>query len=471
MSDRKSMGVVGLGVMGSNLALNVAEKGYDVAAYDPWEEARSRFSTSLSTVEARRIVLVENTAALVNALPEPRTILIMVKAGEPVDAVIADLVPVLRPGDTLIDGGNSHYQDTINREAALNAKGFYFIGLGISGGEEGARHGPSLMAGGAETAYANSRPILEAIAAKFEDEPCCALVGSDGAGHFVKMVHNGIEYGIMQVISEAYVLLRDLCGINHADMAEVFRAWNKTELSSYLVEITADILGRKDEFSDGPLVEMILDKAGQKGTGRWSSEAALELGIPTPTITEAVFARALASLKDERVAASSLLSGPDQATEPWDDEDAVDCIRQALLGAVVATYAQGLAVIEAAGRERGWAVDLSVIADIWRDGCVIRAALLDQVASAYKGNKHPGNLMCASDFARLHAATQAGWRRTLCMAVARGVPVPGLSSALSYYDGYRSDRLSANMIQAQRDYFGAHTYERLDRPGAFHTHW
>lgn len=471
MSNRKTMGVVGLGVMGSNLALNMSEKGFDVAVYDPWDEARLRFSSSLSSDEAQRLKIADSSEDLVSALPEPRTILIMVKAGEPVDAVIAELVPLLEPGDTLIDGGNSYYQETINRESMLNAKGLYFIGLGISGGEEGARHGPSLMAGGTETAYANSRDILEAIAAKFDDEPCCALIGGDGAGHFVKMIHNGIEYGIMQVIAEAYVLLRDLCGKNHADMAEIFRTWNKTELSSYLVEITADILSRKDEFTDGPLVEMILDKAGQKGTGRWSSEAALELGIPTPTITEAVFARALASLKEERVEASAVMSGPDQAPKTWEGEDPVESIRQALLGAVVATYAQGLAVIKAGGQERGWAVDLSVIAGIWRDGCVIRSGLLDVIARSYKDRKSPRNLMCAPHFASLLAANQAGWRRTICEAVAQGVPVPGLSSALSYYDGYRSERLSANMIQAQRDYFGAHTYERFDRPGTFHTKW
>ncbi len=471
MSGHKAMGLVGLGVMGGNLALNMADKGYDVVAHDPWEDARSRLAARLSAEDARRIVLVADYAALVEALPDPRTILIMVKAGEPLDAVVADLAPRLSPGDTLIDGGNSHYRDTIGRELALKARNIQFIGLGVSGGAEGARHGPSLMAGGGANAYANCRPVLEAIAARYDGQPCCALVGSDGAGHFVKMIHNGIEYGLMQVISEAYVVLRDVLGLDHGRMAEVFRAWNQTDLASYLIEITADILDRRDGFGDGPLIEMILDTAGQKGTGRWSSEAALELGLPTPTITEAVFARALASMKDQRVAAAAILDGPDHAAEDWRDGDPVESIRQALLAATVTTFAQGLSVIEAAARDRDWATDLSVVADIWRDGCVIRARLLDDIARAYKGGAAPANLMCAPAFSRLLAAAQGGWRRTVRMAVARGLPVPGLGSALAYYDGYRSERLGANLIQAQRDYFGAHTYERIDRPGTFHTQW
>ncbi len=471
MSSQKSIGIVGLGVMGSNLALNISEKSFHVVAYDPWEEAKARFSSTLSAEDIQQISLVGSPEEVVKNLAQPRTILIMVMAGEPVDAVIAEFTPLLGPGDTLIDGGNSHYLDTIDRERALNARGLNFIGLGISGGEEGARFGPSLMAGGAKVAYANSRAILEAVAAKFDGRPCCALVGGDGAGHFVKMIHNGIEYGIMQVISEAYVLLRDLCNMNHEDMAEVFDNWNTTELSSYLVEITTDILRHKDGFTDAPLIEMIMDKAGQKGTGRWSSEAALALGIPTPTITEAVFSRALAALKDERVLASTVLEGPDLRSENWQADDASEAIRQALLGAFIATYAQGFAVIEAAGREKGWALDLSVIADIWRDGCVIRSGLLDHISRAYKADGNLQNLMCGAEFPALLANTQSGWRQTVCEAVSRGIPVPGLNSALSYYDGYRSERLSANMIQAQRDYFGAHTYERLDRPGSFHTKW
>jgi len=471
MTEACDIGVVGLGVMGRNLALNMADKGFSIGVYDTWTTAGATFAAGLSDAEARCITSAHTPAELVTRLAQPRTILVMVKAGDPVDDVIESLVPHLAPRDTLIDGGNSHYHDTIRRETALRAQGFHFIGLGISGGEEGARHGPSMMAGGAENAYANSRAILEAISAKFNGEPCCALVGGDGAGHFVKMVHNGIEYGIMQVIAEVYVILRDLCVMNHADMAAVFDAWNATKLPSYLVEITAQILAKKDDLSDTPLVEMILDKAGQKGTGRWSSEAALEFGVPTPSITEAVFARALASMKDQRITAAAVIEGPQPVHDAWADSDPVDCLGQALLGAVVAIYAQGFALIEAAGQERAWPMDLATVATIWREGCVIRAALLDDMARAYRSKSRPENLLADPGFAQLLADNQAGWRRAVAAAALNGIPAPGLSSALAYFDGYRSARSSANMIQAQRDFFGAHTYERTDRPGFFHTQW
>jgi len=473
------MGVVGLGVMGRNLALNMADHGFSVAVYDPWPDARTRFAAGLNG-SVDRVVLAETPADLVAALPRPRTILIMVKAGEPVDAVIADLAPLLEAGDTLIDGGNSHYPDTMRRENALRAQGLSFIGLGVSGGEDGARHGPSMMAGGAAEAYAQCRTVLEAIAARFApdtfDAPCCARVGGDGAGHFVKMIHNGIEYGIMQMIAEAFVLLRDVGRLDHPTMAAVFRRWNETDLASYLIEITATILDRRDDLADGPLVEAILDTAGQKGTGRWSSEAALELGIPTPTITEAVFARALASLKDERVATAAILSGPPVAASdpgaPWDPKGAeVEAVRQALLGAVISTFAQGLAVIRAGAREHGWDTDLATVAEIWRAGCVIRAALLDDIASAFRAPDAPATLLQAPAFAHRLMDVQNGWRRTVALGVLRGVPMPALSSALAYVDGARGAQSSANMIQAQRDYFGAHTYERIDRPGTFHTEW
>jgi 6-phosphogluconate dehydrogenase len=465
------IGVIGLGVMGRNLALNMAEKGFSVAAYDPWEEAREKFAVGLSPGEAERIIVAETPGDLVAALAAPRTILIMVKAGEPVDGVIESLLPHLEKGSTLIDGGNSHYLDTIRREAALQAAGCHFIGLGISGGAEGARHGPSLMAGGAQAAYDQARPVLETIAARFGGTPCCARVGGDGAGHFVKMIHNGIEYGVMQLIAEAFVLLRDAGGLTHGEMAETFRRWNDTELSSYLVEITAGILGKKDDFSPAPLVEMILDKAGQKGTGRWSSEAALELGIPVPTITEAVFARALAALKEERVAAGKVVAGPSPRPAIGSRDAFVENVRQALLGATIVTYAQGLAVIEAASEARNWSIDLADVAAIWRAGCVIRARLLDEVMRAFQGAGKPRNLICAPAFAALLTSAQGSWRQAVCVAIESGIPVPGLSSALAYFDGYRSPRLWANMIQAQRDYFGAHTYERTDRKGSFHTEW
>ncbi|MCP3870092.1 MAG: NADP-dependent phosphogluconate dehydrogenase [Gammaproteobacteria bacterium] len=463
------MGVVGLGVMGQNLVLNMVDKGFTVAVHDPWTEARDRFAGSLPLEAKERVHLVQGPMELVYSLSTPRTILIMVKAGDPVDAVIDSLLPHLAPGDTLIDGGNSHYRDTIRREASLTDRNVFFIGLGVSGGEKGARYGPSMMAGGERTAYENSRTVIEAIAARFNGEPCCALVGGDGAGHFVKMLHNGIEYGIMQAIAEAYVLLRDLVGLAHEEMADLFTAWNRTELGSYLVEITAEILRRKDDLGDGPLVEAILDTAGQKGTGRWSSEAALACGIPTPTITEAVFARSLASLKAERVAAASLMAGPD--FRGTGDAIPVESIRQALQGSIIATFSQGLALIEKGGREHGWDIDLSVIAAIWREGCVIRAGLLDAMSSAYRQSEKPANLMCAPKFRHMLAESQQGWRQTVSAATISGIPVPAIGSSLTYYDSYRSDRLWANMIQAQRDYFGAHTYERLDRAGSFHTRW
>jgi len=471
------MGLIGLGVMGRNLALNMADKGVAVAAYDPWPEASARFAESLTHPPVPSITVAETPADLVAALVPPRAVLIMVKAGEPVDAVIETLTPLLSAGDTLIDGGNSEYHDTRRRTAALGAKGVHFIGLGVSGGEEGARHGPSLMAGGSPDAWETCRVVLEAIAARFEGQPCCARVGTDGAGHFVKMIHNGIEYGIMQAIAETFVLLRDLGGLSHAAMAEIFRDWATGDLSSYLIEITATILGRRDDLGDGPLVEAILDTAGQKGTGRWSSEAALALGIPTPTITEAVFARALAALKDERVATAAGLSGPAAPAGPlpdplgWNGSASVDAARQALLGSLIVTYSQGLTVIQAGAAEYGWDTDLATVADIWRDGCVIRARLLDDIARAYRGKETPGSLLRAPSFARRLEACQDGWRRTVALAVTRGVPVPALSSALAYLDGARSETLWANMIQAQRDYFGAHTYQRVDRPGTFHTAW
>jgi 6-phosphogluconate dehydrogenase len=473
MNARESMGVVGLGVMGRNLALNMADHGFTVAAYDPWPDARTLFAASLNG-SGGHVSLTETPAALVAALPRPRTILIMVKAGAPVDAVIADLVPLLEAGDTLIDGGNSQYRDTMRREEALRTRGLHFIGLGVSGGEEGARHGPSMMAGGAADAYTECRDVLEAIAADYDGAPCCARVGADGAGHFVKMIHNGIEYGIMQMIAEAFVLLRDVGRLDHATMAAVFRRWNETDLASYLIEITATILDRRDDLADGPLVEAILDTAGQKGTGRWSTEAALELGVPTPTITEAVFARALASLKDERVATAAALAAPVAPADApaWDPEGPeVEAVRQALLGAVISTFAQGLAVIRAGAREHGWDTDLAAVAGIWRAGCVIRAALLDDIASAFRAPEAPGNLLQAPAFARRLMDVQDGWRRTVALGVMRGVPMPGLSSALAYVDGARTARSSANLIQAQRDFFGAHTYERIDRPGTFHTDW
>ena len=471
MEETRSIGLIGLGVMGQNLALNMTDHGFSVVGYDPWESARNTFSElAKNSANPDQVIICDDLDSFVQALPAPRSILLMVKAGEVVDQQIEQLLPLLSVGDAIIDGGNSHYHDTRRREKYLQEKQLYFIGLGISGGEEGARRGPAMMAGGAAASFSRIEPIFTAIAARFEDEPCCALVGPDGAGHFVKMIHNGIEYGIMQLIAETYVLLRDIGKLSHAEMSATFRAWNQTELASYLVEITADILTTPDEHSDHPLVEMILDKAGQKGTGRWSSEAALEAGIPTPTITSAVFARALSALKEERLVAANILTGPEPETNP-DKEAIVEAARQALLGSVTTTYAQGLAVITAASQEYSWQVDIATVASIWRAGCIIRAELLDTITRTYRQTEQPRNLMCAPGLAETLASVQQGWRTTLTSAINSGIPVPALSSALNYYDSYRSPRLWANMIQAQRDYFGAHTYERIDREGIFHSQW
>ena len=463
-----AMGLVGLGVMGRNLALNMADRGARVTAFDPWEPVRSAAAGILGAQGA----VVDDLPALAAALPTPRRVLIMVKAGAPVDGVIDGLAPVLDPGDILIDGGNSHYQDTLRRQAALAGRGLGFLGLGISGGEEGARHGPSLMAGGTQADYDRVAPVLTAIAARFDGRPCCARVGDGGAGHFVKMVHNGIEYAMMQAIAEAYDLMRGVLGLAPVQMADRFAHWNDGPLAGYLIGITADILATADpDAATTALVDRILDSAGQKGTGRWTSEAALALGVPTPTLTEAVFARALAALKAERVAAAAVLPGPDGSGTGPEQAGAQSDLGDALLGGFVAIYAQGLALIAAAGQEQGWAADLSSVAAIWRAGCIIRARLLDDIARAFAEAPDLANLVSAPFAREMLRGAAPGWRRTVGLAQRAGVPAPALASALAYVDGYRQARGPAALIQAQRDYFGAHTYRRLDRAGDFHTDW
>jgi len=411
-------------------------------------------------------------AELVGALKRPRTIMMMVKAGQAVDDFIAQVLPHLEPGDILIDGGNTHYPDTIRRSTLVEARGLLYVGTGVSGGEEGALTGPSIMPGGSAAAWPRVKPIFQAIAARTADgTPCCDWVGSDGAGHFVKMVHNGIEYGDMQVIGEAYDLLSRVAGLTARQMHEVFAAWNRGPLESYLTEITRDILGFTDD--DGtPLVEKILDRAGQKGTGKWMGIEALQLGVPLTLITEAVFGRCLSAMKDERVAAARVLPGPEPQLTGGRDAFVED-VRQALYASKIISYAQGYALMRAAAVEHGWTLDYGRIAQLWRGGCIIRSAFLDDIKRAFDADADLPNLLVDGFFRDVLLSSQGGWRRVVATAASTGVPAPAFMSALAYFDGYRAERLPANLLQAQRDYFGAHTYERVDRPRGqfFHTNW
>ena len=482
--------------MGENLVLNMASRGYTVAVHNRTTSKVDAFLAGRAA--GRTIVGARSPEELVSKLARPRRVMLMVQAGQAVDRVIEALVPLLEPGDVLIDGGNSNYQDTTRRTRALRESGILYVGAGVSGGEEGALLGPSIMPGGNPDAWPVLEPIFKAIAAKVDDgTPCCDWIGPEGAGHYVKMVHNGIEYGDMQMIAEAYSLLRDVGGIDPAAMSEVFASWNEGELSSYLVEITAGILARVDDETGRPLVDLILDAAGQKGTGKWTGIDSLMLGAPVTAITEAVFARALSALKEERVAASRILPGPaahggdgraavgssDPEAHAGDtpggrgfDADAAafaEDVRRALYASKICSYAQGFQLLSMASVEYGWRLDFGAIALMWRGGCIIRAAFLDRIKAAYDEAPDLANLLLAPYFRDAIAGAQAGWRRVVATAVLRGVPVPAFASALAWYDGYRSERLPANLLQAQRDYFGAHTYERVDRPRGefFHTDW
>ena len=462
------IGVVGLGVMGRNLAANLADHGAAVAGYDLDAGRRADF-----TAHVAGAVPCASPEELLAALKTPRTILMMVPAGAPVDALLSALLPRLSPGDVLIDGGNSHFRDTNRRSALAQESGVHFVGLGVSGGEEGARRGPALMAGGPAEALAPVAPLLTAIAARAPDgEPCFARVGPEGAGHFVKMIHNGIEYADMQLIAEAYHLLRTLGGFSYERLADSFAAWNAGELASYLMEITTGILRTRDAETGAPILEIIRDAAGQKGTGHWAATTALELGMPAPTIAEAVHARCLSALKDERLRASAAFPAP-TAVAPDDlaPDDLAASVGDALLGGRIAVYAQGFAVIAAGSRQFGWDMDLAAVARIWRGGCIIRARLLDRILAALSRSPDLPNLMLDPEITGLMTRSDAGFRRTVAQATLAAVPVPAMSSALAYWDGWRSGRLWANMIQAQRDCFGAHGYERIDRPGMVHTEW
>jgi 6-phosphogluconate dehydrogenase len=468
--SKGDIGLIGLAVMGENLVMNMESKGFTVAVYNRSTEKVTNFVEGRA--KGKNIIGTYSIKELADNLKKPRKIMMMVKAGKPVDDFIDQIIPYLEPGDIIIDGGNSHFPDTIRRTKYVEEKGLLYIGTGVSGGEEGALLGPSMMPGGSPEAWPHVKPIFQAISAKVEDgSPCCDWVGENGAGHFVKMVHNGIEYGDMQLICEAYQLMKDLLGISAAEMHEVFKEWNQGELDSYLIEITRDILAVKD--TDGSaLVDKILDTAGQKGTGKWTGIAALDEGVPLTLIGEAVFARCLSAIKEERIAASKVLSGPKPKFE-GDKKAFINDIRKALFASKIVSYAQGYTLMRAAAKTYGWNLNYGGIALMWRGGCIIRSVFLGKIKEAYDKNPGLTNLLLDPFFKETIEAAQDGWRRVCAAAIVNGVPAPAFTTALSYFDGYRSERLPANLLQAQRDYFGAHTYERVDRPRGefFHTNW
>lgn len=465
--SKQQIGVVGLAVMGKNLALNIESRGYSVSVYNRSEDKTRQL---IQESEGKNLVGTYSIEEFVQSLETPRKILIMVKAGEPTDATIAQLTPHLDKGDIIIDGGNAFYEDTRRRNAALAAEGFHFIGTGVSGGEEGALKGPAIMPGGQKEAYELVAPILTAISAKVKGEPCCTYIGPDGAGHYVKMVHNGIEYGDMQLICEAYNLLKNVLGLSADDLHHIFKEWNEGELDSYLIEITADIFTKKDEETGKPLVEVILDTAGQKGTGKWTSQSALDLGVPVSIITESVFARFISAMKEERVAASRVLSGPEPSYSGSKDE-LIEAIRKALYASKICSYAQGFSQMRAASDANGWDLQYGSIAMIFRGGCIIRAGFLQNIKEAYDRDPELKNLLLDPYFKEIIEGYQGALRHVVSVAVENGIPVPGFANAIAYYDSYRSAVLPANLLQAQRDYFGAHTYQRVDKEGIFHTEW
>ncbi|MDR0806205.1 MAG: NADP-dependent phosphogluconate dehydrogenase [Enterobacteriaceae bacterium] len=465
--SKQQIGVVGMAVMGRNLALNIESRGYSVSIFN---RSGDKTDEVIAENPGKKLVPCYSVEEFVDSLEKPRRILLMVKAGEATDKTIDSLKPYLDKGDILIDGGNTYYKDTIRRNKELSAEGFNFIGTGVSGGEEGALKGPSIMPGGQKAAYELVAPILEKIAARANGEPCITYIGADGAGHYVKMVHNGIEYGDMQLISEAYSLLKQAVGLSNEELAETFTAWNKGELDSYLIEITADIFRKKDEEGNY-LVDVILDEAAQKGTGKWTSQSALDLGVPLSLITESVFARFLSALKTERVAASKVLSGPKAQAFSGDKAEFIEKVRRALYLGKIVSYAQGFAQLKSASDEYHWDLQYGEIAKIFRAGCIIRAQFLQKITDAYAENGDIANLLLASYFKKTADEYQQALRDVVAYAVLHGIPTPTLSAAIAYYDSYRAAVLPANLIQAQRDYFGAHTYKRTDKDGVFHTEW
>ena len=466
--SKQQIGVIGLAVMGKNLAFNIESRGYSISVYN---RSGSKTDEMMKEADGKNILPAYTLEEFVESLEKPRKILLMVKAGTPTDATIEQLKPLLEKGDIVIDGGNTFYKDTQRRNEELSELGIHFIGTGVSGGEEGALTGPSIMPGGQKEAYELVAPILKDISAKVDGDPCCTYIGPNGAGHYVKMVHNGIEYGDMQLISESYFLLKNLLGLSAEEFHEVFTEWNKGELDSYLIEITADIFKKYDEETGKPMVDVILDKAGQKGTGKWTSQSALDLGVPLPIITESVFARFISAIKDERVEASKVLSGPNAETFTGDKKALIESIRKALYMSKICSYAQGFAQMKAASEEYNWDLQYGDIAMIFRGGCIIRAQFLQKIKDAYDRDANLNNLLLDPYFKGIVEGYQGALREVVSLAVMNGIPVPCLSSALAYYDSYRTETLPANLIQAQRDYFGAHTYQRIDKEGTFHTEW
>jgi len=467
---KADIAVVGLAVMGENLILNMESKGFTVACFNRTVSKVDDFMTGRAA--GKNIIGAQTIEELIESLETPRKVMCMIKAGGAVDAFIDQVIPLLDKGDIIIDGGNSHFPDTIRRTKKVEEAGLLYIGTGVSGGEEGALLGPSIMPGGSPAAWEAVKPIFQKICAQTEEgEPCCEWVGQDGAGHFVKMVHNGIEYGDMQMICEAYQLMKEGLGLSNDEMHKVFTEWNKGELDSYLIEITRDILGYRDEEGN-EIVDLILDTAGQKGTGKWTAIAALDEGQPLTLIGEAVFARCLSAIKDERVTASGTLSGPSAKFEG--DRDAlIDDLRQALYASKLISYAQGYQLMRAAAKTHGWDLNYGGIALMWRGGCIIRSAFLGKIKEAFDSNPELSNLLLDPFFSEVVQSAQAAWRRVAKTAIELGIPMPTIGAALAYFDGYRSERLPANLLQAQRDYFGAHTYERIDKPRGefFHTNW
>ncbi|HIW99643.1 MAG TPA: NADP-dependent phosphogluconate dehydrogenase [Candidatus Nesterenkonia stercoripullorum] len=471
------IGVTGLAVMGANLARNLARNGYTVALHN--RSAAKTDALLAAHGEEGEFVRTETLAELVDALERPRRLLIMVKAGAPVDAVIDDLIPLLDEGDIIIDGGNSFFEETRRREERLREQGLHFVGVGVSGGEEGALNGPSIMPGGSQESYRTLGPMLEKIAADYHGEPCCAWIGTDGAGHYVKMVHNGIEYADMQGIGEAFDIMRSVAGMEPAVQSGVFREWNTTDLASYLIEITAEVLDQEDEETGHPLIDVIVDSAGQKGTGRWTAISGLEVGSPVSAIAESVFARSVSSQRELRQQTAKAFSSGVQETVTGefavadDREDFVEDVRKALYASKLVSYAQGLDMLIAAGEEFGWDLDLKSIASLWRAGCIIRADLLDTIMKAYDvaPEQRPRNLLLAEEFTEALNECLPAWRRVVAAAATHGVPTPVFSSSLAYYDSLRRERLPAALTQGLRDYFGAHTYQRVDKEGVFHTLW